>query len=425
MDELTDQTTWVVAQSYGSGDTEPLLPTYLSYSQLGYCADAVVFGCVLQRLQMFTEARFKWRNLRDRTMYGTEALSLLERPWPGGSTPELLARMEQDASLAGNAFIRRIDPSSGGEPRLERLRPDLVTIISEKETDVLDRHYRTVVGYAYNPSFDPSRRVEIYDVSEVAHWSPIPDPLAQWRGMSWLTPVVREIDADVAMSRYKLKHLDNAATPNLLLKYARKMNPEDVDRVKARFAAKYGGPDNAGRALILDDGADATVIGSTFSDMEFDKVQSAGAQRIGFAAGLPTELLPGSAESRTPQDTAYAQAMRRFADTTMRPNWRGACASLAKLVDVPGGAELWFDTSDIRALQPGEKDAADVMALQATTTNTLIMAGFKPDSVITAVTAGDLNLLEHSGLVSVQMQDIHGDQQPAEQPAEQPIPGGT
>jgi hypothetical protein len=117
--------------------------------------------------------------------------------------------------------------------------------------------------------------------------------------------------------------------------------------------------------------------------------------------------------------------MRRFADTTMRPNWRGACASLAKLVDVPGGAELWFDTSDIRALQPGEKDAADVMALQATTTNTLIMAGFKPDSVITAVTAGDLNLLEHSGLVSVQMQDIHGDQQPAEQPAEQPIPGGT
>jgi hypothetical protein len=30
----------------------------------------------------------------------------------------------------------------------------------------------------------------------VAHWSPIPDPLANFRGMSWLTPVLREIDAD-------------------------------------------------------------------------------------------------------------------------------------------------------------------------------------------------------------------------------------
>lgn len=394
----------VFVQTYGAPDREPILPTFQSYAGQGYGGNAVVFGAILARLQLFSEARFKFRADQDKRLFGTEELTLLEEPWPGGSTGELLARMEQDASLSGNAFIR-----SDGQ-QLERLRPDLVTIVSVLDDDGFGRSMRRVVGYAYDArGVDPDRGLEMYDVGEVAHWSPIPDPLATFRGMSWLTPVVREIDADTAMTEYKRKHLDNAATPNLLLKYERKLQSEDVAAIRRRFDAAYSGTENAGRALILDEGADATPIGSTLAGMGFDVVQAAGEARIAVAAGVPAVVMGLSITLNAAiSDAYYLQAVRRFADLTMRPNWRTACAALAKLVDVPAGSRLWFDTSDIAALQPGERDAAATMQQQSTTANTLIMAGFEPDSVVAAVSAGDMTLLKHSGLVSVQMQAISG-----------------
>lgn len=399
----------VLMTTYGAPDREQVLPTFQGYASGGYGGNAIVYGAILARLQLFSEARFKFRALQDKRLFGAPSLQLLEEPWPGGSTGELLARMEQDVSLAGNSFTRRAGPD-----RLERLRPDLVTIVSALTEDELGRSVREVVGYAYDARvIDPERDLETYDVSEVAHWSPIPDPLSTFRGMSWLTPVLREIDADTALTSYKLKHLDNAATPNLLLKYQRRLDPTSVYEIQQRFGAAHAGAGNAGKALILDEGASAEVVGATLGGMGFDKVQAAGETRIAVAAGVPPVVMGLSmALNAATSDQYYLQAMRRFADMTMRPNWRSACAALRKLIDVPDGAELWFDTTDIAALQPGERDAAETMQQQAVTTNTLIMAGFEPDSVVAAVSSGDMSLLKHSGLVSVQMQAITGSPQP-------------
>jgi hypothetical protein len=48
----------------------------------------------------------------------------------------------------------------------------------------------------------------------VAHWAPIPDPLAYYRGMSWLTPVIREIQADQSMTSHRQKFFEKGATVN-------------------------------------------------------------------------------------------------------------------------------------------------------------------------------------------------------------------
>ena len=71
----------------------------------------------------------------------------------------------------------------------------------------------------------------------------------------------------------------------------------------------------------------------------------------------------------------YGLAMRRFADLTMRPNWRSACACSGEAGRGPDGARLWFDTSAIAALQEGEKERADTMAVLATAAHALISAG--------------------------------------------------
>jgi hypothetical protein len=88
----------------------------------------------------------------------------------------------------------------------------------------------------------------------------------------------------------------------------------------------------------------------------------------------------------------------------MRTLWRNIAGSLATLVQVPPGAELWYDDRDIMFLQEDRKDAAQIQKTQSETLHTYIAAGFEPDSAIEAASSGDIKRLVHTGLYSVQLQ---------------------
>lgn len=410
----------VLFQSYGTPSAEKILPTMRGLAEQAYSSSAVVYGLTAARGMLFSEAELRWQSLADRHLFGTPDLALLERPWPNGTTGELLARMELDASLAGNAFVRKVN-----DEQLERLRPDRVTIISEVRTDALGRDYREVVGFMHDPLDDPDREVAFYAVDEVAHWAPSPDPMASFRGMSWLTPVVREVEADSAMTDFKVRYLEHNATPNLLVRYDRQLKPETVHAITDRLSAVFGGPANAGKTLVLDQGADATVIGNTMEQMNFATVQAAGENRIAVAAGVPG-IVAGLKEGLSAATYSnYEQAMRRFADITMRPLWRSACAALATLVVAPAGARLWYDTSAIAALRQGEKERADTVLVKATAAETLLRAGYRPDNVAAAIESGDLSLLTHSGLFSSQLMPPGTTATPAPTTTTDPAQGGT
>jgi phage portal protein BeeE len=385
--------------SFGEPDNEKIQPGYLN-AVTAYNSSAIVFGAIHARLSLFSEAEFKFQRLTDKSLFGNTDLTVLENPWPDGATGDLLARMEQDASHAGNAFIRNAGP------QLERLRPDWTTIVSELVTEPrTDTQYRRVLGVWYDPNgMDGTRKADFYPVEEVAHWAPIPDPLAAFRGMSWLTPVLREIDADTQMTDYKRAYLTNAATPNLLIKYSRKIAQASLDRLSAQLEARHGGVNNAFRTLILDEGADVTPIGHTFEQMAYAATQAAGENRIMVASGVPAIVAGVQAGLDAATYSNYGMAMRRFADITMRPNWRSACAALSKLVAVPGGCRLWFDTSAIAALQEGEKERADTMAVLAAAAMSLVAGGWTKDSIKAALAASDVTLLQDSGMTSVQLQ---------------------
>jgi HK97 family phage portal protein len=387
-------------QSYSSGGNvggESIGNDFMSYATVGYQGNGPVFSVLNARLRLFSEATFQYRNKSDKKLWGDTTLVLLESPWPGGSTTELLGRMIQDADLAGNAFIHRIN-----DARLERLRPDWVKIISVELIDPdTGNEYREVVGYAYaeGGQGDPV----FYPVDEVAHWSPVPDPIAPWRGMSWLTPVVREINADLAMSVHEQKFFENAATPNMLIRYQGKVDPAWMAKLRDQIQSSHGGVENANKTLFLDEGADVTVIGSQFKNMEFSSLREAGEVRIASAGGTPPIVagLQGGLDASTMAN--YAAAYRNFADSTMHPLWRSACASLGKFLTIRDGAELWFDTRDIPALRDAEELRQKGNAQLSIAVVNLVNAGYDPDTVVAAVTSGDMTLLKHTGLVSVQL----------------------
>jgi phage portal protein BeeE len=242
---------------------------------------------------------------------------------------------------------------------------------------------------------------------EMAHWYPLPDPLNEGVGMSWLTPVLREIRGDIAATQHKLMFFANGATPNMVVKGIPATTKEQFDKAVDMMEGRHAGVQNAYRTFYLTAGADATVVGADLKQIDFKLTQGAGETRISSVGRVPAALLgisEGLAGSSLNAGN-FGQARRLFADTWVFPTLQNLANSLSPLVKVPAGAELWFDTLDIPLLREDAADAASILQTQATTASELAREGWDPDSVISAVTTGDLSLLigKHSGMTSVQL----------------------
>lgn len=388
-----------------SGSTTELAPnTFVGLASQAYMANGPVFACMLVRQLVFSSVRFRWQRLRDgkpSDTFGTADLRILERPWPGGTTQDMLSRMIQDADLAGNSYwmVER------GE--FVRMRPDWVDVIVEERrlADGRGQVGWRKVGYLY---WEGGRAAERDPVAlladEVVHFAPIPDPLATYRGMSWLTPILREIRADQAMSRHQSKFFDNGATVNLIIKHQIGADRDAIKKWAQEVESKHGGTENAWKNLHLYPGAEAEVVGSNLKDIDFKNVRGGGETRIAAAAGVPPVIVGLSEGLAAATYSNYGQARRRLADGTAHPLWENLSGCLGHVLpDLGSDVRLWYDADNVPFLREDEKDAADILQVKAATIASLINAGYEPDSVVLAVNSSDLRLLKHTGLVSVQL----------------------
>ena len=387
------------------GNEEKIGSGFEAYIRGAYQSNGIVFACELVRLMVFSEARFQWRQInsgRPGKLFGDQSLRVLEQPWPRGTTGDLLTRMELHSSFGGNAFVHR-----AGE-RLWMLRPDWVTLIYGGDPWEVGSE---LVGVGYQPGGPVGgKKPVIYRPETVAHYAPIPDPLSPWKGMSWITPVLREIEADQAATTHKDKLFTQGATPNMIVKFDSTVTKELFDAYVKEIKEGHEGVENAYKTLFLGGGGDAQVVGANLQQLDFKKVQGAGETRIANAAGVGAIMagLSEGLEGSSLNVGNYSSARRKFADGTMRPLWRNVSGSLEWIVNTPqtqsGKAELWYDDRDIAFLQEDRKDLAEIQTGNAAAIRQLIDAGFIPDSVIDAVQSGDLSRLKHSGLYSVQLQ---------------------
>jgi hypothetical protein len=386
------------------GDKETIDGNYLGHVRQAFKDDSVVFACIVNRMSLFSEARFQFRERtsgRPGKLFGKPSLARLEIPWPGGTTGDLLARALLDIDLAGNHYGRRV-PNG-----ITRLRPDWVDIILGSESEPNDPAGAIdaeVIGYIYYPGGRNSQRTPVtLGPSEIYHFAPLPDPEAAFRGMSWLSPVINEILADKATTKHKLKFFENGATPNLVIKINESERTKFLEWVKT-IREGHEGPENAYKSLFIGPGADATVVGADLKQLDFKVTQGAGETRIAAAAQVPPVIVGLSEGLAAATYSNYGQARRRFADMTIRPLWRNFAGSVSRIIDAPGTSELWYDDRDIPALQEDQKDSAEILYRRAQTIRTLTDAGYEAESVVAAVDADDLSLLKHSGLFSVQLQ---------------------
>lgn len=394
---------------------------FQSYVYDAYKASGVVFACMLARQMIFAEARFQWREFRNGRpgeLFGSPELALLENPWPGGTTGELLSRMEVTASLAGNYYATTADDegnlgksASGTSRRIVHMRPDWTTIVIDSASGNPQALDARIVGYIYEPVVNSGPKVEpvVLLPTEVCHYSPLPDPSARFRGMSWLTPIIEEIRADKAATYHKGRFFTNGATPNMAITMGPEVTPEKFVEYVAKFKEAHQGADKAYKTLFLAGGADVKPLGADFRQLDFKSTQGAGETRIAAASGMhPTVVGLAEGLSGSSLNAGNFQAAARLtANKTMRPLWRMAAASLQTLVTSPkAGASLWYDDRDIAFLHDDATDLAKIRFTDAQTLRQLVDGGYNPDSAVDFVTTNDLTRLRgnHSGLLPVQLQ---------------------
>lgn len=414
---------WPFLQTTWSRSPEEKIPAdFAGIVESIYKRNGVVAACMFVRLSIFSQARFAFR----KRVAGRPAeivagdLSLLERPWGNARTPELLSRVINDADLVGNSFTARRPKTSGGY-RLKRMRPDWSTIaigvdadpedVADPEVDIWEDLDAELIGYGYHPGghYAGQKAVPLLP-EDVAHFAPKPDPTASYRGISWLTALLREVAADNQATNHKSAFFRNAASPNLVVSLDISDVESFIDFVDA-FNDQHKGVANAYKTLFFGAGADVKPVGHSFREMDYKRTMAIGETRIASAAGLSaviariSEGLQGSALNAG----NYTAARRMDADTTFRDLWGKACTAFDHLVAAPDGAELWYDAADIPFLQEDAKDAAEILKLNAQTITALIyQAGFKPDAAVAAVESGQLATLagEHTGKLSVQLQNM-------------------
>ncbi|MGH6691837.1 MAG: phage portal protein, partial [Gammaproteobacteria bacterium] len=252
------------------------------------------------------------------------------------------------------------------------------------------------------------REPVVFTVDEVGHFAPHPDPLSPWRGMSWLTPILREVIADKQATVHKQKFFENGATPNMVVKLPETMGVEAFKKFRKLADSQHQGAGNAYRTMYVGGGADVTVVGKDFKQIDFKATQGAGETRIAADSGIHPVIIglsEGLGGSSLNQGNFNA-ARRLTADKCLRPLWRNAAATLEQIVAPPRGAELWYDERDVAFLRDDQRDIAEIQEKQAGALRSLTDAGFDPDASVRFLLADDLSALlgQHSGLFSVQLQ---------------------
>lgn len=408
--------------SYGKYElAQTDFPGYVS--QL-YKSDGIVYACMAARASIFTEARFQYQRQeggRPTDLWGDSTLDVLNDN-PGA----LLARAIQDADLSGNHYLVK-----EGNGSIVRRRPDWMEIILTEDPKIAVES--EIAAYMYQAGgIGSGGEIRFYLPENVAHWVPPGqnDPIRQYMGMSWLTPIMREILSDKGFTLHKSKFIDNAATPNLAVSLKDTVTQDQFKEFMELMNNSHRGVNNAYETLYLGGGADVTVIGADMRTLDFKTVQGAGETRIAAAARVHPVIVglsEGMAGSSLNAGN-FKAAKDSFGDGTMRPLWRSFCAEVQKLVKPPPGNRLWYDDRDIQFLRADLNERAEVAQRDASIIRQLTDGGWKPDSIKAALKAGyDWDKLVHSGLVSVQLlpPGTTGAPTPDGNPSSTPTNGGT
>lgn len=182
--------------------------------------------------------------------------AILTRPNPLQTFFELLWMEQLHAELTGNAYLVIYRNALGAPVELWPLDPRYVSIVP-------GNHDAPILRYEYQQGMTKYSLVP----DDVIHFK-YPSPTDPYYGKSPLEAIGVEVDIDNLIKRHQIAFLKNDPTPRLALRTEGPLLPETRESLRESLIQRHTG-NNAGNALLLEEGLIADVLQSVPTEMNY------------------------------------------------------------------------------------------------------------------------------------------------------------
>lgn len=201
---------------------------------------------------------------------------------------------------------------------------------------------------------------------DVVHFRNGLNPRAPYLGLSPMDGVIREIFADMESSNFVASLLRNMGVPGVVIspKNGGMASPDDVEATKAWFKQAFGG-DNRGQPMVMGAPTEVQPFGFNPQQMNLTEARDVAEERVCAAIGVPAAVVGFGAGLQQTKVGATMEELRKLAwHNGVLPLARAMADELQRslLPDFERGnrrIELYWDTSDVLALQEDENRATE------------------------------------------------------------------
>jgi HK97 family phage portal protein len=305
------------------------------------------------------------------------ALDLWNAPNPFTTGPAFRESAQQHEELTGEQWWVIVrDPRFSIPLELWPVRPDRMEPIPDP-ADFL-------VGYLYRGPSGERIPLGVDDVLFLRR----PNPIDPYRGMGAVQTILTDLDATKASAEWNRAFFLNSAEPGGIVEVDRRLDDEEFNQFRERWAEQHRGVNNAHRVAVLENGLKWIDRKYSMRDMQFTELRDVNREIIREAFGFPKPIL-GAVDDVNRANAEAADAV--FARWLLKPRLSRTREILnTRLLPMYGataqGLEFDYDNP-----VPEDREAdANVLTARANAARTLIDAGLEPASVLAAVGLPDM-----------------------------------
>lgn len=276
-------------------------------------------------------------------------LDLLVNPMPDRSITQndLIQATVTYLELEGEAYWERLWQNDQ-RTKMVGLWPK----IDPRKVWVLPGETRLADGYVYRGGVAPV----VFDYRDMIQFAYF-HPESPYYGLAPTEVLRQAILADVKAIDWNRTFFDNDATPGFTLQTDQDMTTQQAREIEARWDALSRGVDKSHRTRVLAKGLKAMPVSPTHKDMQFTALRGWNREEVLAAYGVPPIVVGLYKEV----NRAAATTMRRlFWENTVVPRLGKLEAVLNAQLVPEGDVRLFFDLSEIEALQEDMAEKADL-----------------------------------------------------------------
>jgi HK97 family phage portal protein len=250
-----------------------------NYVKEGYRRNALVYACITKTANTAASVSLQMHDKgTDQVLKDHPVRQILTAPNPLMDEFDFWTTTIVHMKLAGVSYWQKIRDNAG-IMALWPIRPDYVRPQIDQQSGLTS--YRIHIS-GIDVDDLPAQDVMAFR---------LPDPMDMFKVMSPIEVLSRDADVDNSLTDFLKIFMDRGAVPQGVLKSSLVLNDDEVEDVRARWEARYGGYRNWMSPAVLDKDAEYQTIGMSFDEMEFGSLDGRNEQRICMVLDTPPIII--------------------------------------------------------------------------------------------------------------------------------------